>query len=48
MLVLNFKYVVFRFPPIHLPIGSDCMISMLTSTECLQRKDVYCPPFGSI
>ena len=47
MLVLNFKYVVFNFPSIHLPIGSDCMISMLT-TECLQRKDVYCPSFGSI
>ena len=46
MLVLNFKCAVFSFPFIHLPIGSDYMISMLTSIECLQRKDVYCLPFG--
>ena len=46
MTVLNFKYVVFSFLFIHLPIGSDYMVSILTSLECLQRKDVYCLPFG--
>ena len=46
MLLLKFKYVVFSFPFMYLPICSDYMISMLTSIECLQRKDVYCPPFG--
>ena len=45
MLVLNFRCVVFSFPFIYLPIGSDNMISVLTGSECLQRKDVYCQPF---
>ena len=46
MPVLNFKYVIFSFPYIYLSIGSDYLISMLTSIKCLQRKDVYCLPFG--
>ena len=47
MLVLNFKNVVYSFPFIHVPMGSDYMILILTGVECLQRKDVYCSPFGS-
>ena len=46
MSVLNFKYVVFSFSFIHLPIGSDYGISVFTSFECFQRKDVYCLIFG--
>ena len=46
MPVLNFKYVVFSFSYIHLPIGSDYMVLILTIFECLQRKDVYCQIFG--
>ena len=42
--VLNFKYVVFSFSFIYLPMVSDYLISILTSVECLQRKD--CPFFG--
>ena len=41
MPVLNFKYVVFSFSFISLPIGSDFMISMLTIVECLEKKDGY-------
>ena len=41
MPVLNFKYVVFCFLFINVPIGSDYMISKLTIFECLHRKDVY-------
>ena len=37
MPVLNFKYVVFSFSLIPLPIGSDYIILMLTVIECLQR-----------
>ena len=33
MLVLNFRYVVFNFLFIHLLIGSDYMILMLTIVE---------------
>ena len=43
--ILNFKYVVFSFSFIHLPIGSDHMILILTIDECLQTKDVYCLDF---
>ena len=42
MLVLNFKYVEFSFSFIHLPIGFEYMILILTIFECLQRKNVYC------
>ena len=38
MLVLNFKYVVFSFLFLHLPIFSYYMISMMTSIDFLQRK----------
>ena len=40
MPVLNFKYVVFSFSFIHSPIGSDYMISMLTSVECLVKYKI--------
>ena len=46
MPVLNFKYVAFSFSFIHLPIGSDYRISVFTSVECFQRKDVYYLIFG--
>ena len=46
MPVLNFKYVVFSFSFIHLPIGSYYRISVFTSVECFQRKEVYCLNFG--
>ena len=46
MPVLKFKYVVFSFSFIHLPIGSDHMILILAIVECLQRKDVFCLIFG--
>ena len=46
MPISNFKYVVLSFSFIHLPIGSDYMILILTIVECLQRKDVYCLIFG--
>ena len=42
MSVLNFKYVIFSFSFIHSPIGSDYMILILTSVECLQKQDAYC------
>ena len=51
MLVLNFKFVELSFFFIHLPIGSDCSISilpLLAGVECLQRKDIYYPSFGLI
>ena len=46
MPVFKFEQVVFSFLFIHLPISSDCMNSMLTSVECLQRKDVCYLIFG--
>ena len=46
MPVLNFKYVVFSFSFIHLQIGSDHTILILTIVECLQRRDVYGLIFG--
>ena len=46
MLVFNFKYVVLSFSFKYLLICSDNMISMMTTIECLQRKDVYYPPSG--
>ena len=46
MPVLNFKYVVISFSFIHSPIGSDYRISVFTSVECFQRKEVYCLIFG--
>ena len=46
MPVSNFKYVVFSFSFVHLPIGSDYRISVFTSIECFMRKEVYCLIFG--
>ena len=46
MPVLNFKYVVFSFSFIYLPISSDYRISVFTSVECFQRKEVNCLIFG--
>ena len=41
MSVLDFKYIVFSFSFIYLPIGSDCLISILIGVEWLQRNYVY-------
>ena len=46
MPMLNFKYAVFSFSFIQSPIDSDYRISLLTSVECLQSKDVACLIFS--
>ena len=46
MSVFKYKYDVFSFSFIHLPIGSDSMISMLYCIECSQRTDIYYLIFG--
>ena len=38
MPVSNFKYVVFSFSFVHLPIGCDYRISLFTSVDCFLEK----------
>ena len=38
MPVSNFKYVVFSFSLVHLPIGSDYSISVFTSVVFREKK----------
>ena len=47
ILLLNcYCFMKNSFSFIHSPVGSDYMILMLTTIECLQRKDVYCLIFS--
>ena len=35
---VSIKYIVFSFSFIHIPIGSDCSISILTGVNCLKKN----------